>query len=298
MSSLKEIDRIKLEKLLIESGYVCDFSNRTFRDFVLENTGIDIYTDKYTQEGTSKANRLRSFWKTESNHLVIKLMKEMLEYWKTQKLISGNKLQPLEHDLYNECLKVIKKLKSDNPIEDIDVFKSNSSDENFSLLAISIQESIKKNEPNQALDRVHTFVIKYVRELYDKHSISYDKKMPLHALFGGYVKFLQEKKFIESKMSERILKSSISILEAFNFVRNEQSFAHDNPILGYNESVLIFNNISNILRFIESIEQKIAQEKEKKEVRVSWDDIEFNEEEIEAAGDAYIQSELDKERGK
>ena len=60
----------------------------------------------------------------------------------------------------------------------------------------------------------------------------------------------------------------------------------------------IMNNISNILRFIESIEQKIAQEKEKKEVRVSWDDIEFSEEEIEAAGDAYIQSKLDKERGK
>ena len=34
---------------------------------------------------------------------------------------------------------------------------------------------------------------------------------------------------IDSEMTERILKSSIPVLEAFNDVRNNQSFAHDNP---------------------------------------------------------------------
>lgn len=299
MSNLKSVDRIKLEKIFeMGSGYVCNFSDRTFGDFVLENTGVDVYTDKYAQGGTSKANRLRTFWKLESNHLAAKLIKGMLEYWKAQKLISGDELQPPEHNLHNECLKVVTKLESENPIEDIDAFNPNSPDENFSLLAGSIKESIRKNEPNQALDRLHTFVVKYVRELCDKHSISYNKRTPLHSLFGGYVKFLREKKLIESDMSERILKSSISIFEAFNFVRNEQSFAHDNPILDYNESVLIFNNISNILRFIEPVERNITQEKEKQEDRVSWDDIEFSEEEIEAAGDAWIQHEVDRRRGK
>jgi len=63
MSNLKSIDRIKLEKIFeMRSGYVCNFSDRTFGDFVLENTGIDVYgIDKYTQDGTSKANRLRTF---------------------------------------------------------------------------------------------------------------------------------------------------------------------------------------------------------------------------------------------
>lgn len=44
-------------------------------------------------------------------------------------------------------------------------------------------------------------------------------------------------------MTECILKSSISTLEAFNRVRNEQSFAHDNSILNYDESLLIFNHV-------------------------------------------------------
>jgi hypothetical protein len=57
-------------------------------------------------------------------------------------------------------------------------------------------------------------------------------------------------------MSERILKYSIHVLEAFNDIRNNKSFAHDNPILNYDESCLIFNSVSNTIKFIEAIEGK------------------------------------------
>lgn len=51
-------------------------------------------------------------------------------------------------------------------------------------------------------------------------------------------------------------------MEAFNTVRNEKSFAHDNPIFNYNESILIFNAVSNTLKFIQSIEHKIDKNDE------------------------------------
>jgi len=98
--------------------------------------------------------------------------------------------------------------------------------------------------------------VKYVRHLCDKHGIGYDNNKPLHSLFGEYVKHLTAKDLIKSGMTERILKSSISILEAFNDVRNNQSFAHDNPILNYDESILIFNNVSSSIKFIEAIEHE------------------------------------------
>ena len=41
-------------------------------------------------------------------------------------------------------------------------------------------------------------------------------------------------------MTLRILRSSISILDAFNDVRNNRSLAHDNAILNYDEALLIF----------------------------------------------------------
>jgi hypothetical protein len=74
-------------------------------------------------------------------------------------------------------------------------------------------------------------------------------------------------------MAEKILRFSINIIDAFNDVRNNKSFAHDNPILNYHESILIFNNISNTIKFIETIENKILKSKDPQEV--DWSDLPF-----------------------
>ena len=91
---------------------------------------------------------------------------------------------------------------------------------------------------------------------------------------GGYIKALKEEGSIESEMTERILKSTISIMEAFNRVRNDQSFAHDNKILSYNESLLIFGHVTSSIRFIEAIEKSRASE-EPPEEEDYFDDIPF-----------------------
>ena len=58
-------------------------------------------------------------------------------------------------------------------------------------------------------------------------------------------------------MSKRILKYSISFLEAFNDVRNYNSYAHDNELLKNEESHLILNNIIGLLKFIDYIDPDI-----------------------------------------
>ena len=75
-------------------------------------------------------------------------------------------------------------------------------------------------------------------------------------LVGEYVKALKKKGLIESNMTERILKSSISVMEAFNKVRNEHSYAHANKVLNYDESLLIFGHVTASIRFIETLESK------------------------------------------
>lgn len=70
MSSLTGIERGKFERLLcMGTGYVSTFSDSTFETF-FANFDIDIHSDKYTGTGTSKAKKLRQFWKLESDHLV------------------------------------------------------------------------------------------------------------------------------------------------------------------------------------------------------------------------------------
>lgn len=79
MSSLKMYEKNILEKLFDRGGYVLNFSNRTFSEFFQEN-GIDIYTEKYSFNGTSKMNRLRAFWESENDQTTGKLLKALLEY--------------------------------------------------------------------------------------------------------------------------------------------------------------------------------------------------------------------------
>jgi hypothetical protein len=124
-----------------------------------------------------------------------------------------------------------------------------------------VRDAIDRNEPETGLDRLHTFVVKYFRVLCDKRGIDTSREKALHSLVGEYVKALKTEGLIESEMTERILKSSISVMEAFNRVRNEQSFAHDNKVLSYNESLLIFGHVTSSIRFVEAIEKPSADKR-------------------------------------
>jgi hypothetical protein len=81
MSSFKMAERQILEQHFgMASGYVLNFSDRTFGEFVFEGVGREIHDLKYTAGGTSKANKLRTFWKTESDSIVGKLILALVDY--------------------------------------------------------------------------------------------------------------------------------------------------------------------------------------------------------------------------
>lgn len=266
MSDLNFKEKRFLEKILdMGGGYVLDFSNRTMQEFIIDTMGVDIYIDKYNFKGESKANRLRAFWEVESNYHVGLLVEKLLDYWLTQIHTGERDYDNTDENLHKECLKIVERLKSGGPVENLDSIRPNIQDETFEKLAVNIKQCIHNNQPETALDRLHTFVIKYIRELCKKHEIAFDKDTPLHSLFGMYVKYLNSSKKVESEMTIRILKSSISVLEAFNNVRNDSSFAHDNSILNYNESLLIFNDTANVIRFIEGIEKQNEPNKKEPE---------------------------------
>lgn len=226
-------------------GYVLEFSNRTFEEFIAGCTGKEIYDSQYDKASGSKANRLRAFWDIESNYTVGKLLGEIFDNW--DELNHGSNKKPLPID----CLKIVQRLKASAPVPDISVVEPNTDYKDFEVLAKSVRESIDKNEPEIDLDRLHTFVTKYFRVLCEEHGITTEWEKPLHSLVGQYVKYLKTEGLVESEMTERILKSSISVMEAFNKIRNQHSHAHDNEILNYDESLLIFSHVTSSIRFIE-----------------------------------------------
>lgn len=255
MSDLTLTEKRALEKWLQMdtsnwrgAGYVLDFSNRTLAEFVIDSTGLDIYDTKYDSASGSKANRMRTFWKQEPNHIVGKLLTDLLQY---SQPASGD---PDRDRLFRECERIAARLTQSAPVEAIGAIAPEGTERDFEVLARAVRDSMERNEPEAGLDRLHTYVTKLVRTLSKKRGIVTDKDKPLHSLFGEYVKALRKAGLIESEMTERILKTSISILESFNGVRNDRSFAHDNPILNYEESLLIYNYICSSVRFIRALE--------------------------------------------
>src|SRR5688500_18952313 len=100
MSNLSFAERSRLEKLFgMSGGYVLDFSNRTFQDFVSDSVGKNIEDEKYMRGSGSKANRLRGFWEKEPNHVVGKLTKDMLDL-----------LSPSDDELFEACRKIAERL--------------------------------------------------------------------------------------------------------------------------------------------------------------------------------------------
>lgn len=111
MSNLSNIDKMKFEKLFgMTSGYVLEFSNRTFAEFIMDSVNLDIYDSKYDYGSGSKANRLRAFWTRESDDFVGKLLLNLLESWKTQKLLDNQDIKTNEQKLYEECSKIANRL--------------------------------------------------------------------------------------------------------------------------------------------------------------------------------------------
>lgn len=65
MSDLSNVEKRSLERLFdMGSGYVLDFSNRTFEEFVFDSSGKGIYDTKYDSGSGSKANRLGDWSRT------------------------------------------------------------------------------------------------------------------------------------------------------------------------------------------------------------------------------------------
>ena len=261
MATLNFTEKQTIEVFLdMYSGYVLNFSNRTFQEFIYDAIRKDIDDPVYNFESCSKANRLRKFVEIEPDYVVGELLESFCDYWKaTLKHKESEK-----ENLYNECMKIAERLKKNQIVPNISTLKNtDSNDLDFSNLAELIEEEINQNKPEAALSRLHTYLCKYFRNLCQKHDIKYKKEETLNAVFGKYVKHIEDTKIIESPTTLRILKSSISILDSFNSDRNNRSYAHDNKLLNYNESLLIFNNISNLIDFINKIEKSFDDKKEK-----------------------------------
>lgn len=246
MADLSFAERQTLEKGFgMGSGYVLDFSNNTLQEFIFESVGFNIYDNKYSANGDSKAKRLRAFFSVEPNHIVGTLIANLVEH-------ATVFLESPQSDMLESCQKIADRLRQGAPV--LEVLPPESEESTFRALTKSVRQAINENQPETGLDRLHTYFITYLRQVCDAHAITTTREEPAHSVMGKYVKWLKNNGRVESEMTGRILTYAGATIDAFNRVRNEQSLAHPNPMLNYHEALLIFNHVVAIVNFIRVVE--------------------------------------------
>lgn len=77
----------------------------------------------------------------------------------------------------------------------------------------------------------------------------------LSSLAGELAKYYENLAIIDSKFSISSMKMGMSILEVFNKIRNDQSYALVNEVLNNIEATYMARTISALLIFIDDIEK-------------------------------------------
>ncbi|WP_238379808.1 abortive infection family protein [Celeribacter ethanolicus] len=259
MISRNERDNLELV-LGMGGGYVLDFSDRTFNDFFYETLGIDPQeqTSFFNGRGTSKAKRLRSFIERASPSLVAKLLREMWEYREGLPYVTPLPDEERARELFFSTVARIEGRTDAIDTSAIEAFEPN---ETLEELVASIRRDLDANKPQAGIDRLHTYCMKRFASLVKKHGGGEcGRDDPLHSRVGKYVKLLQRQRDI-TPLSERIIKSSISIFDAMSPVRNDRSLAHDNPeLVELEEARFIFDSVAAFLRYAKAIDGRYFED--------------------------------------
>jgi restriction endonuclease len=114
MVNIRSVDMQHIDDIFdMGSGYVLNFSDRTFAQFFAEELNIDIDDSIHQKSGTSKAKRLRTFLQTADKAIVVRALNALWEYREAVRERFGNaeKLQ----NPHGRLLAIINRLQSEAP---------------------------------------------------------------------------------------------------------------------------------------------------------------------------------------
>lgn len=197
---------------------------------------------------------MRAFLLVDPDHTVGKVIASMIDYGVAKGLFDDLEKAPV---LIESGRRLAARLMEKSPVADIEALIEGGDGRDLEQIVEHVGRAINDGQPEAALDRLHTYMVKYVRQLCIRHYISFKPGTTLQALLGLYSSALHQGGHIESQMSTVILRETGKVLDAFNGVRNHHSYAHDNELLKSAESLFILNNVTATVRFLNALEDSL-----------------------------------------
>ena len=235
-------------------GWILDFSDRTITEFFEDEFEIDFDEQKYSVNGSSKRNRLTTFIDTEDATTVAKVLRSLWE--RREGLIrrtGGAAGHSEEVEIKKQFLEIIADIEKNSESISTSALDRHTPDRTLDELIKDIERDLQANKPEAAIDHLHTYCMNKFAHLLKTRGIDCEKLMPLHTRVGKYRKALASERKL-NPFTNNALKSIIALFEDFNRTRNDNSFAHDNPILEPNEARYVFETVSAMLIFIRAVE--------------------------------------------
>lgn len=242
--------RLLDDALDMGSGYVLDFSDRTMAEFFDDEFGITIYHDRYAFNGSSKAKHVRAFVAVEDEYAVARVLRALWAHRESLDRYRDDERSPAIKDPFFALVTKIERGGAVPQTDAIDRFKR---DETLDELIAALHRDIGANRLVAALDRLHTYCMKKFGHLLDERGVTWQRAEPLHSRVGKYVKALSQERELRD-ITGQIVKNAIGIFDKFNYVRNNDSLAHDNELIDPAEARFIYDAITAFLRFIKTIE--------------------------------------------
>ena len=231
-------------------GYVLDYSDRTFEEFFEDEFRIEIFVPAYQDRGTSKRHHLISFCLKEPSSIVTRVLRALADERRRLAIAHNSPLQDGLQERFDELVAAIE-TRADQPRTD--ALYRYEQDRTLDELVADLQRTLEDNKPEAALDHLHTYCMKKFAYLLSLRGIECAENEALHARFGKYRRCLHNETDLQ-EITDLAMKSAISVVEKFNDVRNNRSFAHDTEILDHHEARYVFDIVTALLRFIRSYE--------------------------------------------
>ncbi len=114
----------------MSGGYVLDFTNSSFADFIEGCLGFDPY-DRY--QG-SKAKILRQIWEREPGEDVARLNLELLELWLFKRHSANRELTSFEEQMYSDLKSILTQPVAPNSLADVEFLEKDFGEIDFSAL--------------------------------------------------------------------------------------------------------------------------------------------------------------------
>lgn len=247
MLTRSEIFQLVNDYIGVSQGYLGDFTYRTHHEFYPYYCDLDI--DPHEFEGTTR-ERFIYILETSEPSTQARILRGILAKYPANSEVPLGASAKRTDKRYEEIQSWINRLES-SPIVQAKLTFNN---ETVDRAIRDLQILIKENGTISGVDRIHTVLHGYLKNVCDSAGISYDRNANLPALFS--VLRRDHPAFQTAVVSEettRILRSMGAIIESFNPVRNQASLAHPNSqLIDEPEATLMINTAQTLLQYIEA----------------------------------------------